>query len=78
MLAKIFAAYGKNPRIFASTMLPFILDIMGKIRKNKNLNGEIARRMNDDLVFFHDDAKKDFFYHPRAFLSGGTKDIEGF
>jgi len=78
MLAKIFAAYGKNPRIFASTMLPFILDMRGKITKNKHINGEIARRMNDDHVFFHDDAKKDFGYHPRAFLSGGVNDIEGF
>ena len=78
MLAKIFAIYGKNPRIFSSTMLPFILDIIGKIQKNKNLNGEIARRMNDDFVFFHDDAKNDFSFQPRSFLSAGIKDIEGF
>lgn len=78
MLAKIFAVYGKNLRIFSSTMLPFILDMSGKMKKNQHINGEIARRMNDDFVFFHDDAKKDFGYQPRAFLSSGINDIEGF
>jgi hypothetical protein len=54
------------------------LDLLGKIRRNKYINGEIARRMNDDLVFFHDDAKNDFGFAPRKFLSGGVKDIDGF
>ncbi|MEZ5691397.1 MAG: NAD-dependent epimerase/dehydratase family protein [Rickettsiales bacterium] len=78
MLAKIFALYGKKVRVINSTMLPFILDIVGKISRKKHVNGEIARRMNDDLMFFHDDAKKDFGYSPRSFLSGGLKDIERF
>jgi len=50
----------------------------GKISRNKFTNGEIARRMNDDMVFFHDDAKRDFGFNPRGFLSGGIKDIDGF
>jgi len=78
MLARIFEIYGKKPKIISSTMLPFALDILGKLRKNKYMNGEIARRMNDDLVFFHDDAKRDFGFNPRAFLSSGIKDIQGF
>lgn len=78
MLGKLFALYGKKPRIKNSTVLPFALDIIGKISRKKHVNGEIARRMNDDLVFFHDDAERDFAYHPRAFLIGGIKDIEGF
>ncbi len=78
MLAKLFAIYEKKPRIISSTALPFILDMAGKILRKKYINGEIARRMNDDLVFFYDDATRDFGYSPRKFLSGGLKDIERF
>ena len=78
MLAKLFALYKKKTWIVNSTVLPFALDVIGKILRKKHLNGEVARRMNDDLVFFHDDAKADFGYHPRVFLTGGIKDIEGF
>lgn len=78
MLARLFAIYHKKPWIMNSTALPFTLDAIGKITGKKHINGEVARRMNDDLVFFHDDAKTDFGYHPRPFLTGGIKDIEGF
>jgi nucleoside-diphosphate-sugar epimerase len=78
MIMRIFTLYGKKPKIISTTALPFILDILGKLRKNKHLNGELARRMNDDFVFFNDDARQDFGFHPRSFLSGGIKDIEGF
>lgn len=75
MLERIFAAYDKKPRIISSTFLPLLLDIIGKIRRKKQINGEIARRMNDDLVFFHDDAKNDFSFKPRKFLLGGLNDL---
>jgi nucleoside-diphosphate-sugar epimerase len=78
MLTRIFAICGKKTRIISSTILPFALDVVGKLRGNKFINGEIARRMNDDFVFFNDDAKRDFGFHPRRFLSGGAKDIDGF
>jgi|CXWL01.1.fsa_nt_gi GT2 family glycosyltransferase/nucleoside-diphosphate-sugar epimerase len=78
MLGKLFKLYKKKPKIINNTALPFILDVVGKISRKKHINGEIARRMNDDLVFFHDDAERDFGYHPRGFLTGGMKDIEGF
>jgi GT2 family glycosyltransferase/nucleoside-diphosphate-sugar epimerase len=78
MLEKLFVLMGKKPRIRDNTMLPFALDMAGWILRKKHINGEIARRMNDDLVFFHDDAKRDFGFHPRTFLSSGMRDIEGF
>ena len=68
MLVRIFKFCGKEPKIIESTMLPFALDVLGKIKRNKHINGEIARRMNDDLVFFHDDAAKYFGFTPRKFL----------
>ncbi len=78
MLERLFRLYNKPPRIVVSTALPFLLDMAGKLTRRKHINGEIARRMNDDLVFFHDDAKRDFGFSPRPFLSGGERDIEGF
>lgn len=77
MLERIFAVCRRKPRIVETTMLPFLLDMGGRILRKKHLNGEIARRMNDDLVFFHDEARRDFGFNPRPFLSGGIKDIEG-
>ncbi len=77
MLEKLFAVCHKKPRIIETTLLPFLLSVAGKILRKKHINGEIARRMNDDLVFFHDEAARDFAFNPRPFLSGGIKDIEG-
>ncbi|MFW0777134.1 MAG: glycosyltransferase [Rickettsiales bacterium] len=78
MLEDLFKVCGKKLRIEENTMLPFLLDVVGRLTGKRHINGEIARRMNDDLVFFHDDAKRDFAYAPRRFLSGGEKDIEGY
>lgn len=78
MLERIFKVCGMKPRIRSTTWLPFLLDVAGKISRKKHINGEIARRMNDDLVFFHDDARRDFGFSPRGFLTGGLKDIEGY
>lgn len=78
MLERLFFVLGRKPWLMASTLLPFLLDMAGWLTLRRHLNGEIARRMNDDLVFFHDDATKDFGFHPRPYLSGGLKDIEGF
>jgi len=78
MLEEVFTICQRTPRIIETTLLPFMLDILGKITRKQHINGEIARRMNDDLVFFHDEAAKDFGFNPRPFLSSGMKDIEGF
>lgn len=78
MLERLFKLCHKKLWIIPTTLLPFILDVAGIILRKKHINGEIARRMNDDLVFFHDEAKRDFGFSPRTFLSGGIRDIEGF
>ncbi len=78
MLERLFMIYREKPRIVVTTMLPFLLNIAGFVLRKKHINGEIAYRMNDDLMFFHDDAKKDFGFSPRRFLKGGINDIEGF
>jgi GT2 family glycosyltransferase/nucleoside-diphosphate-sugar epimerase len=78
MLEKIFTALGRKPRIIPTTSLPSAFDIAGMLLRKKDINGEIARRMNDDLIFFHDEATRDFSFFPRSFLSGGVWDIDGF
>lgn len=78
MVERIFAVCKKPVRIIPSTLLPFALDALGLVTGKKHINGEIARRMNEDLTFFHDDATRDFDFRPRAFLAGDAKDIEGF
>ena len=78
MLERLFRLCDKKKRIIETTMLPLIVDVAGRLLHKKPLNGEIARRMNDDLIFSHDDASRDFSFSPRAFLSGGMADIEGF
>jgi GT2 family glycosyltransferase/nucleoside-diphosphate-sugar epimerase len=78
MLEEIFTICQRTTRIIETTFMPFILDIFGIVFRRHHINGEIARRMNEDLVFFHDEATKDFGFNPRPFLSSGMKDIEGF
>jgi len=76
MLERLFRLCHKKNRIIETTMLPLIMDVSGRLLHKKHLNGEIARRMNDDLIFSHDDASRDFGFSPRSFLSGGIGDIE--
>jgi nucleoside-diphosphate-sugar epimerase/GT2 family glycosyltransferase len=78
MLERLFTLLDRKPKIVETTLLPFMLDVAGRISGKRHINGEIARRMNDDLIFFHDDASRDFGFKPRPFLSGGMKDIEGY
>lgn len=78
MLERIFTLYHEKPRIIVTTMLPFLLNIAGLLLRKKHINAEIAYRMNDDLMFFYDEAKRDFNFSPRRFLKGGINDIEGF
>ena len=78
MVEDLFTVCKRKPCIIATTLLPFALDMAGKLLRKQHINGEIARRMNDDLVFFHDEAAKDFGFNPRPFLSRGMRDIEGY
>lgn len=70
MVVRCFAAQGRRPRIFGLTLLPLALDVAGRLLKKRELNAEIAYRMNEDLVFFHDAAQADFGYEPRGFQPG--------
>ncbi len=69
MVERIFVSVGVKKRVVETTFLPFALDVIGKLFHKKEINAEIAYRMNDDLIFFHDAATQDFGYAPRGFLS---------
>lgn len=77
MLERIFIALGKKPKIIKTSLLPFAFTLAGIVLGKRHINGEVAHRMNEDLVFFHDEAKQDFGYRPRPFLQGGRTDLEG-
>jgi N-acetylglucosaminyl-diphospho-decaprenol L-rhamnosyltransferase len=77
MIERIFTTLGKKVKIIETTLLPAIFQIGGIMLNKPHITRDMAYRMNEDLMFFHDDAARDFDYRPRAFLSGGKADIEG-
>lgn len=68
MVERIFIKLGKKPRIVKLRILGLLLDIYSTLFHKKHLNGEMVRRMEQDLVFNHEDAKQAFGYTPRSFL----------
>lgn len=77
MAERIFAAVGQRPHFLPLPFLPAVLDALARVATTSRVNGEMARRMNRDLIFSHEEAARDFGYSPRRFLAGGLKDIEG-
>ncbi len=75
MIEKVFSALSIRARILSVMHLPTILDIFSKISGVDEVNGEIARRMNIDLVFDDSSARTDFSYSPRQFLASGKQDL---
>lgn len=75
MLKRIFEVVGKPVKIVETTLLPTLFYLAGVVTNRPHVTREMARRMNEDLVFFHDDAARDFDYRPRSFLSGGHNDL---
>jgi hypothetical protein len=70
MVERLFRHLGKKPQLLTLPFLPQSLDLMNKMFPLLHVNGEIARRMNEDLVFDNEPAAKDFGYRPRGFLAG--------
>lgn len=78
MVQRIFKACGRKERIIACPALPFLLDAANRLLHKKDLSGELARRMNEDVMFFHDEPHQDFSYQPRLFLADGGSDLGGY
>ena len=74
LVERIFIVLGFPVRILPLPFLPQLLDIIGRLTGTR-ITGEMARRMNRDLVFDITPAETDFSYSPRPFLSGGQNDL---
>ena len=64
-----------TPRLLPLAHLPKAMDALSKLLHRPDLNGEIAKRMNSDLVFDSTEAMQDFGYTPRPFMSNGEADL---
>lgn len=68
-LARIARAMGRRVLLVPVPGFAALLDIAGKLLGRPNrIHGEIARRMQQDLVFDDSDARRDFNWQPRSFL----------
>lgn len=69
MVERIFAAEGRAPRFVAVPLAAFraAMWCVSRIPRFKDFNAEMARRMNEDLVFDSSAAVRDFGFAPRTF-----------
>jgi nucleoside-diphosphate-sugar epimerase len=69
MVNRIFIALGKKPRVVTLPLpvLKFGLAIMKLIPRYRRLTSAMVTRMNQDMVFEHDTATRDFGFSPRSF-----------
>jgi nucleoside-diphosphate-sugar epimerase len=69
MVTRIFAALGRKPRFVHVPMGLFriAMGLISLLPRFLDFNAEMARRMNDDLVFDSSAAMRDFGYAPRPF-----------
>jgi len=69
LVSRIFASMGRTPRFITIPLSLFsaALNALSLVPKYKDFNTAMAQRMNEDLVFSHGEASKDFAYAPRRF-----------
>jgi len=69
MVERIFAAEGRRPRFVPVPLAVFRVAMwcVSRIPRFKDFNAEMARRMNEDLVFDSSIAVHDFGFSPRQF-----------
>jgi nucleoside-diphosphate-sugar epimerase len=69
MVERIFAALHRPARFVTVPMAAFrvALGLISLIPRFRDFNAEMAKRMNDDLVFDSSEATRDFGYAPRTF-----------
>lgn len=69
MVERIFVAEGRKPRFQPVPLAAFraAMWCVSRIPRFKDFNVEMARRMNDDLVFDSSRAARDFGFAPRKF-----------
>jgi len=69
MVARIFTALGRRPRVLTVPLWAFRLAVtmLHRLPRYRQWSAAMAERMNRDLVFDHTDAARDLGFKPRAF-----------
>ncbi|WMD19383.1 NAD-dependent epimerase/dehydratase family protein [Achromobacter seleniivolatilans] len=69
MVARVFTSLGLRPRILTVPLGVFrlALTLARRLPRYRHWTVGMAQRMNEDLVFPHDDARRDLGYRPSAF-----------
>jgi N-acetylglucosaminyl-diphospho-decaprenol L-rhamnosyltransferase len=75
MVKQIFVTLERPVKVYRLPLLALLLDVFSFVTGKKDTNGEVAKRMNQDLAFSDEKARKDFGYAPRDFLAGGKSDL---
>jgi nucleoside-diphosphate-sugar epimerase len=70
MVQRLFVHLGATPRLLPLPFLPQSLDLLNRLVPALHVNGEMAHRMNRDLIADNEPAARDFGYRPRGFLAG--------
>lgn len=70
MVARVFIAMGLKPRFISINLDLFncALFFLKMIPRYKNWNADMVLRMNRDMVFDHESARRDFAFGPQAFV----------
>jgi len=70
MVSRIFSSLGRTPRFITIPLTVFgvAMKVLAFVPKYKDFNAAMAQRMNQDIVFSHDNAAQDFSYSPRHFI----------
>jgi nucleoside-diphosphate-sugar epimerase len=69
MVERIATSVGRRPRVLPLPLVPLrlLLRVLGLLPHFRYVKPEMADRMNQDLVYDHGDAVRDFGYSPRFF-----------
>lgn len=78
MVSRIFLALDNRPRLVSIPLPAFKLAIacLRLLPRFRNWSASMAERMNQDLIFDHSEAQKDFNFSPRPFYLS-KKDLPG-
>lgn len=70
MVARIFAALGRRPRLLTVPLWSFRLavSVLRCLPRYRQWSVAMAERMNLDLVFDHTEAARDFAFQPKGFV----------
>lgn len=69
MVTRIFSALGKSPMFIRVPLWPFrlIIPVLRIFKPFRNWSAAMVKRMNEDMIFDHTEAKQNLDFSPRKF-----------